>query len=182
MKAQLMVLAMITLLAVPAASFAQGRMPHTDAGAVGADVGFFVPRQDGMSTGPEISGFYEHYVSARDSVRAIVGWSNASEEGVPDSHIRQIRIAGELIHNWEGGAIHPFLGVGLGAYVLQHRLGGADLGDNATKLGGTLIAGAEYFTSKTFSIKGEAHYHVVSDWGGYNPSGLALTVGVKSYF
>jgi hypothetical protein len=182
LKAQLIALAMTALLALPAASFAQGRMPHTDAGAVGADVGLFVPRQDGMSTGPEISGFYEHYLSPRDSVRAVVGWMNANREGVTDSHVRQVRIGADLIHNWEGGAVHPFLGVGLSAYVLQRREGGADVGENATKLGGTLIGGAEYFTSKTFSIKGEARYHVVSDWDGYNPSGLALTVGVKSYF
>jgi hypothetical protein len=177
-----MMFAMTTLLALPAASFAQARMPHTDAGAVGADVGFFVPRQDGMSTGPEISGFYEHYLSPRDSVRAVVGWTNANVEGVTDARVRQVRIAAELIHNWEGGAVHPFLGVGLGAYVLQRRLGGADVGDNATKLGGTLIGGVEYFTSNTFAIKGEAHYHVVSDWDDYNPSGLALSIGVKTYF
>jgi len=31
-------------------------------------------------------------------------------------------------------------------------------------------------------VKGEASYHVVSKINGFNPSGLALTVGVKSYF
>lgn len=38
-----------------------------------------------------------------------------------------------------------------------------------TKLGGTIFGGVEFFTSKTFAVKGEARYH-------------ALTIGVKSYF
>ena len=29
---------------------------------------------------------------------------------------------------------------------------------------------------------GKESYHIVSKWNGYDPSGLALTVGVKSYF
>jgi hypothetical protein len=31
-------------------------------------------------------------------------------------------------------------------------------------------------------VKGEARYHVVTKSGPYDPSGLALTIGVKSYF
>ena len=182
MKAQLFVLGLIATLALPATASAQRRMPHTDAAAVGADVGMFLPKQDGMSTGPEIGGFYEHYLSARDSVRVVFGWANPSVDSSTDQSVREMRVGGELIHNWEGGAIHPFLGAGLGAYFLQRHGADGNIGDGATKLGGTLIGGVEYFTSNTFSIKGEARYHVVSDWNGYNPSGLALTIGVKSYF
>ena len=73
-----------------------------------------------------------------------------------------MRVGADLIHNWEGGKIHPFVGAGLGAYFLQPRDNGEDFGDGATKLGGTLLGGVEYFTSKTFSVKGEARYHIVS--------------------
>jgi hypothetical protein len=96
--------------------------------------------------------------------------------------MRQVRVAVDLLHNWEGGAIHPFVGAGLGAYFLQPRLNGTNLGDRATKLGGTILGGLEFFTSNTFSVKGEARYHVVTKSGPYDPSGLALTIGVKSYF
>ena len=51
-----------------------------------------------------------------------------------------------------------------------------------TKLGGTLIGGVEFFTSNTFAVKGEARYNVVQKSGAYNPSGLTLAFGVKSYF
>ena len=48
-------------------------MPHHDAGAIGGDAGVFLPRQSGMTTGPGVSGFYEHYLTARDSLRVGVG-------------------------------------------------------------------------------------------------------------
>lgn len=181
MKAQLLVLGLAGVLALPTSASAQGRIPHKDAGAVGGEVGVFVPRQDGMMTGPAIEGFYEYYLTARDSVRVGAGWANPKMEDV-DYKVRQVRIAVDLLHNWEGGAIHPFVGAGLGTYFLQPRSNGTNLGDSATKLGGTILGGLEFFTSKTFSVKGEARYHVVAKSGAYDPSGFALTIGVKSYF
>ena len=182
MRAQLFGLGIAAILCLPSPAVAQGRMPHQDASAVGAEGAVFMPRQSGMSTGPDIGGFYEHYLSARNSIRLAAEWSNPKVEIEHADSVRQMRIGGDLIHNWEGGKIHPFVGAGLGAYFLQHRDNGSNIGDGATKLGGTLLGGVEYFTSKTFSVKGEARYHLVSKWDGYDPSGLALTVGVKGYF
>jgi hypothetical protein len=182
MKAQLLLIGAAVVLGFPAAVSAQGRMPHKDAGAVGGEVGVFLPREDGMTTGPAIEGFYEHYLTARDSLRVGAGWANPKEEANSDARMRQVRIAVDLLHNWEGGAVHPFVGAGLGTYFLQPRLNGTNRGDSATKLGGTLLGGVEFFTSNTFAVKGEARYHVVTKSGPYDPSGLALTIGVKSYF
>ncbi len=182
MKAQLFVLGIAALLCAPAGAAGQGRMPHGNAGGIGADVGIFMPRQEGMTTGPELSGFYEHYMTARDSLRLGVEWMNPKSDFEHSDTVRQVRVGGDFIHNWEGGSVHPFVGAGLAAYILQPRDNGHNFGDSATKLGGTLLAGAEFFTSSTFSVKGEARYHIVSKWNGYDPSGLALTIGVKSYF
>jgi hypothetical protein len=173
---------MAALLSLPTAVSAQGRMPHKDAGAVGAEVGVFPPRQDGMTTGPAIEGFYEHYLTARNSLRIGAGWANPKQEADSDNTMRQVRIGADLLHNWEGGAIHPFVGAGLGAYFLQPRSHGTNVGDSATKLGGTILGGVEFFTAKTFAVKGEARYHVVQKSGSYDPSGFAFTIGVKSYF
>ena len=133
-------------------------MPHKDAGALGADVGVFLPRQDGMTTGPEIGGFYEYYLTARDSLRVGGGWANPKNEADSNLRTRQLRFGVDLIHNWEGGAVHPFVGAGLGSYFLQPRLNGTNLGDSATKIGGTILGGVEFFTSNTFAVKGEARY------------------------
>jgi len=181
-RTHLFALAIAVVLSVPAPAAAQRRMPHTGASGLGAEFGAFMPRQDGMSSCPEVDGFFEHYMTPRDSVRVVVGWANPKISDSTDHSTREVRLGGELVHNWEGGAIHPFVGAGLGAYFLQARVAGTDVGDSATKFGGTILGGAEFFATKTFSVKGEARYNVVSKWNAYDPSGLALTIGVKSYF
>jgi Outer membrane protein beta-barrel domain len=182
-KAQLYVVTTLAaLLCAPWPAAAQRRMPHTGANGAGAEVGVFAPQQDGMSTGPEIAGFFEHYLTARDSVRLVGGWANPKVSNTEDRSTREVRLGGELVHNWEGGAIHPFVGAGLGAYFLQARVNDVNVGESATKLGGTVLGGAEFFASKTFSVKGEIRYNAVAKWNTYDPSGLALTIGVKSYF
>lgn len=182
MKAQLVMMGLALTLGLPSAAVAQGRMPHKDAGALGAEVGVFLPRQDGMTTGPQIDGFYEYYLTSRDSLRVGGGWANPKNEADSNLRTRQLRFGVDLIHNWEGGAVHPFVGAGLGTYFLQPRLSGTNLGESATKIGGTILGGLEFFTSNTFAVKGEARYNIVQKSGPYNPSGLSLTLGVKSYF
>src|SRR5512132_3766750 len=180
-KARLLILVLlISFLSAPA--WAQRRVPHQDSGAIGGEVGLFLPKQDGMDSGPALEGFYEYYFDARDSVRVGGGWANPKVSGNSDASMRQVRIAVDVMHNWEGGSIHPFVGAGLGTYFLQPRAGGNSVGDSRTKLGGTLMGGLEFFTSNTFSVKGEARYHIVMKSDGYNPSGLALTIGAKTYF
>lgn len=182
MRAQLLIYGMALLLGTPALASAQARMPHKDAAAVGGEVGIFFPREEVLTKGLALEGFYEYYLTARDSVRVGAGWLNPKFDTESSDSLRQIRIGVDVVHNWEGGAVHPFVGAGLGTYFLQFRDNGANVGDSETKLGGTVFGGVEYFTSDTFSIKGEARYHIVSKVNDFNPSGLSLTIGVKSYF
>ncbi len=177
-----LLVACAVILGISSAVSAQGRVPHADSGGIGGDVGVFMPRQDGMSPGPALEGFYERYLTARDSIRIGAGWANPKVEREKADSMRQIRLAFDVAHNWEGGAIHPFVGAGLGSYFLQQKDNGESIGNSHTKLGGTLFGGVEYFTSRTFSIRGEARYHAVMKAEGYDPSGLALSVGVKTYF
>lgn len=181
-QARLLTCALLFSLCSSAPAWAQRRVPHKDSSAVGGDVGVFLPKQDGMQTGPTVEGFYEYYMDARDSVRIGVGWANPKFERESADSMRQVRIGVDLVHNWEGGSIHPFVGAGLGTYFLQLKDNGRNFGDSDTKLGGTVFGGLEFFTSDTFSIKGEAGYHFVTKANGYNPSGLALTIGAKTYF
>ena len=88
----------------------------------------------------------------------------------------------DIVYNWEGGALHPFVGAGLAAYFLQLKDNGRSFGDSETKLGATLFGGAEFFTGRTTSLKAEARYHIVDDVRGLEPDGLALTIGFKKYF
>jgi len=181
MRPQLFVLGIAIVLCLPSAAAAQ-RMPHENATAIGAEGAVFMPKQSGMDAGPDFGGFFEHFMTARDALRVAGEWSNPKFEREHADSVRQVRLGADIVHNWEGGAIHPFVGAGLGAYFLQQKDNGSNIGDSGTKLGGTVLGGLEFFTSKTFSVKGEARYHIVSKWNGYDPSGLSLTVGVKGYF
>src|SRR6516225_5800123 len=104
MKAHLLWTAFVVMmLGLPTAAWAQ-RMPHADANGLGIEVGFFTPRQSGMGTGPNIEGTFEHYFEARDSVRVDVGWMRAQQNNDSNKNVRQVRVGGDVLHNWEGGA------------------------------------------------------------------------------
>jgi Outer membrane protein beta-barrel domain len=184
MKAQLLACGLALCVGIPAPAAAQARMPHRGASAIGGEVGAFFPKDDALTTGLVLEGFYEYYLTARESLRVGVGWMNPKWEAETSDSLRQVRIGADLLHNWEGGAVHPFVGAGLGAYFLQFRDNGESIGDSETKFGGSIFGGVEFFTSDTFAVKGEARYHIVprTDQLDLNPSGLSLTFGVKSYF
>ena len=170
-------------LATPA--FAQResrRAPHQGSSAVSGEVGLFMPTQDGMSTGPTVEGAYAYYLTARNSLRLGAGWANPKVDREHSDSTRQVRLGADLIHNWEGGAVHPFVGAGVGSYFLQPMDNGDSFGPSNTRVGARFLGGVEFFTARTFSVKGEARYDVVPKVNGYNPSGLSLSIGVKSYF
>ena len=159
-----------------------GRAPHEGSSAVVGEVGLFLPTQDGMTTGPEVEGNYEYYLTARNSLRLGAGWANPKVDREHVDSTRQVRLGADVVHNWEGGAIHPFVGAGAGAYFLQPVDNGNSFGPSQTKPGARLLGGVEFFTSRTFAVKGEARYDKVMKANSYDPSGLTLSIGVKSYF
>ena len=170
----------ITLVALPAAALAQ-RVPATDSAAIGGDVGIFLPREDGMKWGPTLEGFYEYYFEPRTSVRFGIGWIKSRFDPFEEDSVRYIRVPVDVVYNWEGGAVHPFVGAGLGVYFLQRQHDGSNVGESHTKLGGTLFGGVELFTARRTALKLEARYHAVQR-SFIKPDGLALTVGLKQYF
>ena len=170
----------VTVLALPATALAQ-RVPATDSAAIGGDVGLFFPRQDGMKFGPTLEGFYEYYFQPRTSVRIGLGWARPKFDPFTEDSVRYLRVPVDVVYNWEGGAVHPFVGAGLGVYFLQQQHNGNNAGDSQTKLGGTLFGGVELFTGRTTALKFEARYHAVQRTF-IEPDGLALTVGLKKYF
>ena len=183
MTVRVLTCAMAALLcALPGSAEAQGRTPHAESGAIGGDLGVFLPADDALGSGLALEGFYEYYLTARVSVRMGLGWANPSFDREEEDSLRHFRVALDVVHNWEGGAVHPFVGGGAGIYFLEMQDNGESAADSETKFGATFFGGVEYFTSNTLSIKGEFRYHLVSDAFGLNPDGAALTVGVKKYF
>lgn len=172
----------ILFLGVPTAAAAQGRVPAAESGALGGDIGVIAPREEALSTGVTLEGFYEYYFSARSSMRLGLGWANVPFDREEDDSLRTLRVPVDLVYNWEHGEVHPFVGAGIGIYFVQLKDNGESIGDSETKLGATLLGGAEFFIGPTFAVKGEARYHVVGDVFGLNPGGLAVTIGAKKYF
>jgi len=173
------------LALVPVMAEAQGRTPRTDSAAVGVDVGLFRPSQDELNSTVSLDGFYEYYLSPRTSVRLGAGWMAPEYDFNPRHSLRYIRVGGDMIYNWEGGAVHPFVGAGLGIYVMEPRENGDERADSESKLGGVLLGGLEFFTSNTVSVKGEVSYHLISkvdNFGPRKPDGLKLAIGLKKYF
>ena len=175
----------VALTLLPVTAEAQGRTPRTDSAAVGVDVGLFRPNQDVLESGVSLDGFYEYYLAPRTSVRFGAGWTAPEYARESDESLRYVRVGGDLIYNWEGGPVHPFVGAGLGVYIMQPRENGNDVAESESKLGGVLLGGVEFFTSNTVAVKGEVSYHLISDvenFGPSNPNGLKFAVGLKKYF
>lgn len=170
------------LFLVPAGASAQRRVPATDSGAVIGDVGVFLPRSEELDSSPVLEGFYEYYFTPRGSLRLGLGWTDPSFTRGSDDTLRTVRVAVDGVYNWERGAVHPFVGAGLGIYFLQPTDNGENFGDSETKPGATLFGGIEFFTGRTVSVKAEGQYHLIGDVFGINPGGLALKIGLKKYF
>lgn len=178
MRVCTLVAALLTF--VPATSRAQAFVPDTGMIAVGAEGGAFVPSEDFLEPGLTLEGSFEYYLGPRASLRLGLGWTDLGFDSGNDS-LRYIRIPFDLVYNWEGGTLHPFVGAGIGAYLLQFRPPGRRGGDES-KLGATLFGGIELFNSRTLSIKGEGRYHLVRELRGFSANGLSVTVGIKKYF
>src|SRR5262245_39056139 len=103
----------------PVAATAQGRVPHQESSSVGIDVGAFVPSGERLDNAPVIGGFYEYYVTPRVSLRPSVAWSDSNLVGGGGDSLRQVPVRLDLNYNWEGGKWHPFVGTGVGVYIMQ---------------------------------------------------------------
>lgn len=167
----------------PRMAAAQERAPHTGSTAVGVDAGAFIPRDGQLDLAPIVNVLLEYYVTPRVSLRTDFGVTNPNFVRESSDSLRQIPLRVDLNYNWEGGKWHPFVGTGVGAYFIQARDNGESFGASETKAGFNVGGGAEYFTGRTVSLKGEARYHMIGRTAsGLDPSGLVFTAGLKKYW
>lgn len=170
------------LLVVPASARAQARVPDSQSMAVGVDAGILFPG-DHLEPGPIVNGLWEYYFTPRAGVRTTLGWANPSFEREDEDSQRQIKLALDLLYNWEYGKVHPFVTGGGGVWFLQEKDNGDNIGDSEHKGGLTVGAGIDYFVTRTATVKFEGRYDWVAvDDGRADPSGISLTVGVKKFF
>lgn len=187
------VVAWLGLAAVPAA--AQGPVPDTGMTALGFTAGMSAPHDDALDSGLDVGVQLERYVTPRTSVRAKVSGAWFDIEGRPfPGTMHPIAVEGNLVHNWERGAWHPFVTGGVGWYRYEFDEGedprdddDAEFESDDTKFGVNFGGGVEYFLSREAAVLGEFNLRMVPDrvdslLSDYEPGYWSLLLGYKRYF
>jgi len=93
-------------------------------------------------------------------------------------------VDGNVVYNWEGGAVHPYVTAGVGMYRFHTETGAREGSD--TKVGLDVGGGIEYFFTRHATMTGELLYHKVD---GFNTpittfadgSFWSFAIGAKAY-
>jgi Outer membrane protein beta-barrel domain len=165
-----------------AAQSRRARVPATDMWAVGGSVGAAGPSDPSLQSGLEFAGNLERYLTPRVSVRGQIGGSAWDVTGRHfTGTVSPLFATGNLVYNWEGGVVHPYVTGGLGIY----RFRAFDRSDREP--GFNLGGGAEYFLNRYTTLTGELGYHKVGDIDTplatfSDGSFWRFGVGLKRYF
>lgn len=182
------VFAIATLVAATPASAQteRGRVPDTGMVGFGLSMSAAIPTDGTLKTGPELAVKAEKYVTPRVSVRGLFSgaWMDVTGHSFTGT-VRPVTAAGNLVYNWEGGQVHPYVTAGAGLYHFRFTDNGITGSHN--KFGVNLGGGAEVFISRRDSLTGEVIYHaipgqVTSPLTHYNPSYWTIAGGYKKYF
>src|SRR5262245_39243641 len=100
----------LLLLAISASpALAQRRAPAKGMVGLGASVGVDIPTDAALDKGIDIAANIEGYLTSRVSVRGQLGGSWWDIVGQRFSGtIKPLYLDGNVVYNWEGGAVHPY--------------------------------------------------------------------------
>jgi outer membrane protein with beta-barrel domain len=163
------------------------RTPSTGMWAVGGSIGPTSPSDASLDNGVDLVGNAEYYVTPRVSVRGQLGGARWDVLGRGfNGRVSPLYVDGNVVYNWEGGVIHPFVTGGLGLYRFGSQLGVLpDASD--THLGVNGGGGLEYFVTRRASITGELLFHKVDAFSSPlttfgDGSFWSFSAGAKIYF
>jgi hypothetical protein len=150
---------LVSLGSTPA--LAQSRVPAEGMWAVGGSFGATAPQEGSFQNGLDLTGNVEGYLTRRLSIRAQTGvsWWDIQGRGFSGT-ITPFFVDGNLVYNWEGGAVHPYVTGGLGVYHF-HASEGTVLTGADTRPGFDVGGGIEYFFNRHTTMTGELTYHNV---------------------
>src|SRR5262249_28578562 len=127
MRASLRLIVTLSLLMFGATdAFAQRRVPAAGMWALGGSVGAGVPSDPSLANGLDLAGNLEGYVTPRVSIRGQLGgtWSDIVGRHFTGT-INPVFLDGNVVYNWEGGVLHPFVTGGVGVYRDRSFVNGA---------------------------------------------------------
>jgi hypothetical protein len=164
-----------------------GPVPAPGMVGVGGSFALSFPGDPSFTTGPAFAGNLEGYLTRRLSIRGQVSgaWWDIQGRGFTGT-AGPLAFEGNVVYNFEGGRVHPFVTGGLGAY--HYRFDEGSTTSTTNQLGFDLGGGVEYFFRRHATVTGELLFHDVagplpSRATSYNTANYwTLTVGFKRYF
>jgi len=173
-------------LAFAAAPAVAQRAPAPGMWAVGGSVGVSVPADPSLDKGLDVAASVEGYLTSRVSVRGQLGgsWWDIVGRNFTGT-VTPLRLDGNILYNWEGGKVHPYVTAGVGMYRYRSTIAGAPDGSD-TDAGFNVGGGFEYFLTRRATVTGEALYHKVGSFNTpvttFNDGSFwSIDVGLKTY-
>jgi len=188
MRIHLIVLSCALVLVIgvsPAA--AQRRAPAADMWAVGGSIGPTTPADASLDNGVDLVGNAEWYATPRVSVRGQLGGARWDVIGRGFSgRVNPLYVDGNVVYNWEGGVIHPYVTGGLGVYRFGSSVGLVPEATD-THLGVDGGGGVEYFVTRRTAVTAELLFHKVDAFTSPlttfgDGSFWSFSAGAKIYF
>jgi opacity protein-like surface antigen len=139
------------------------RVPAEDMWAAGFSTGAAGPSDPSLEKGFELVGTLERYLTPRVSIRGQLGGSSWGITGRNfGGTVSPFFVDGNVVYNWEGGALHPFVTGGVGLYRF-HASETATQDRTDTKPGVNVGGGLEYFLNRLTTVTTELDYHKIGD-------------------
>ena len=162
--------------AQPSSPSGRRTTPPAGTWAGGVDAGFVNPLGDDEFDGePTLDGYLEYFFTPHVSWRgmfAFTAFDGADVPGLGGDDVDIAALTVNLLYQWEGGIVHPFVTGGVGFYNYDPEFGDDDLEPGLNGGGGLNV-----YTADRFAIKFEALFHGTD--GPEPDSYLSGTVGAR---
>lgn len=185
MKRMTLVSAICSVLAVmpgllpaqsqPSNSSSRRTTPSAGTWAAGAGVGFANPLGDNdFDAEPTVEGYIEYFFTPNVSGRGTLSFTSfdGPDIGVGNDDVDIFSCTANIVYQWEGGVVHPFVTGGLGLYNYD-----SDLDDSDLEPGINGGGGINWYLANRFALKFEALLHATD--AREPDSYLALTAGAR---
>jgi len=154
---------LVVIIVTPAAAQrrAPARTPAAGMWAVGGSIGPTTPSDASLDRGVDLIGNAEWYATSRLSLRGQLGGAHWDVLGRGfTGKVNPLYVDGNIVYNWEGGVIHPYVTGGLGVYRFGSSLNLVPESSD-THLGVNGGGGVEFFVTRQAALTAELLYHKV---------------------
>jgi hypothetical protein len=181
-KSKTLLLAALLLVLSPLAALAQSgsTAPVEGDKAMSFNVGLANAFDDNFDDlEPVFTGTFEYYPTARVSWRGLLGVMSFDADLPGSPSVDTTFLNANVVYNWEGGRVHPYLTGGIGLYDKNASAGLPSKFDE-TSFGLNGGGGIDWFLGDRWALKFEGTLHSLT---GEDPNTLlVVTAGFKFWF